>query len=65
MNDNGKAGEKLDKETMEQVSGGYVPLPTKSEYCDKCKETTTWIYLNGNYICGKCGRGPVGVTQFV
>lgn len=48
--------QELDLGKMEQVSGGSGPLPTKTKYCGNCKDTTTWIYLDGGFVCAKCGR---------
>ena len=48
--------QELNFEQMEQVSGGTAS-PTKTKFCSKCRDTTTWIFLNGVWVCGKCGCG--------
>ena len=48
--------QKLDLEKMEQVSGGNRNPPNK-KYCNNCKETTTWVNVNGVWVCGKCACG--------
>ncbi|MER2057153.1 MAG: hypothetical protein ABTB30_17845 [Clostridia bacterium] len=48
---------KLDPEQLEQVSGGLAN-PTKSKFCGVCRDTTTWIFVNGVWLCGKCAHGP-------
>ena len=48
---------KLDTEELEQVSGGDQPNTTKVKYCRRCKDTTTWGYLDGCFVCMKCCRG--------
>ena len=61
MEENSKtdhAIQELDPEKMEQVSGGASP--TKTKFCSNCNDTTTWIFLNGCWVCGKCARGFSG-----
>ena len=65
MEENRKAGRnirELNLGEMEQVTGGIAPLPTKSKYCDCCKKTTKWIFLNGGFVCSQCGNAA-GITQ--
>ena len=47
---------KLDPEQLEQVSGG-IANTAKTKFCGVCRDTTTWIYVNGVWICGKCTHG--------
>ena len=56
--------QELNSEELEQISGGSRS-PTKTKYCNNCKDTTTWIFLNGAWICGKCARGSSGAPLFV
>ena len=61
MEENRKNDQKIQElspETMERVSGGASP--TKTKFCSNCSDTTTWIFLNGAWICGKCARGSSG-----
>ena len=55
--------QELDPDKMEKVSGGTAS-PTKTKFCNTCRDTTTWIFLNGVWMCGKCAYGP-GVQIFV
>ena len=48
--------QELNPEKMEQVSGGRSNN-TKEKQCDNCKGKTTWIRVNGVWVCGKCGHG--------
>ena len=61
MEENRKTGQEiqeLNPEILEQVSGGASP--TKTKFCNNCNDATTWIFLNGAWICGKCARGASG-----
>lgn len=62
MNDNGKANEELSPEALEQAAGGGGIVTTasdaeKKQYCDTCGHETKWIYSQGKWVCGTCGKG--------
>ena len=61
---NDQETQELSPETLEQVSGGAAS-PTKTKFCSNCRDTTTWIFLDGVWICGKCGRGASGAPLIV
>ena len=52
--------EELDPETMEEVSGGSSPFPTKIKHCKACGGKTVWIYSGNGYACSQCGNRSFG-----
>ena len=60
MNENGKPGEELDLESMEQVSGGFGTFEhtTELKYCDRCGADTPWAFINGALRCTRCVKNP-------
>ena len=60
MNDNGKANEELSPEALEQAAGGGIYTTASDaeiwQKCDTCGHETKWIYLQGKWVCGSCGK---------